>query len=60
MVVPCKLFETSLLQAVQTLVCQMPVDANMEHAEAFLKARLSTDVFLRMLCMRMLWRSTLT
>ena len=27
-----------MLQAVQTLVCQMPVDANMEHAEAFLKS----------------------
>ena len=37
MAVPCKLFETNTLQAVQTLVCQMPADANMEHAEAFLK-----------------------
>ena len=38
MVVPCKLFETSMLQAVQTLVYQMALDANMEHAEAFLKS----------------------
>ena len=27
-----------MLQAVQTLVCQMALDANMEHAEAFLKS----------------------